>query len=128
MRTASERATALVRQSADPPQRLISDSELEKALDWLRDHAETIGKAKSRVVKAGHMLKHIEALEFKRSDAKSAEAKKADARTSARYLAAIIEDAEATGEYEAMKSLREAAALKIEAWRSEQANFRAMRI
>jgi rhamnose utilization protein RhaD (predicted bifunctional aldolase and dehydrogenase) len=74
------------------------------------------------------MLKHIEALEFKKSDAKSAEGKKMDARTSERYIAAMMEDAEACGQYEMMKSLREAAALKIEAWRTEAANFRAMKL
>ena len=110
------------------PARLVTDENLEAALCWLRDHAVEIGKAKARAVKAEHMLKHIEALEFKASIASSNDAKKADARVSARYLAAIIEDAEAAGEYERLKSLREAAAMRIEAWRTEAANFRAMRI
>jgi len=110
------------------PSPTISDDSLEKALNWLRDHAGVIGKAKERAVKAEHMLKHIEALEFKMSEGKSAEARKADARTSPRYLEAITEDAVAAGEYERLRALREAAALKIEAWRSEQANFRALKI
>lgn len=114
--------------SARHQQRIVSDEELEKALDWLRDNAKEMGDAKARVVRAGHMLKHIEALETKMSQEKSVEARKADARCSLRYVAAIEEDAVAAGEYEKMKSLREAAALKIEAWRSEQANFRALRI
>jgi hypothetical protein len=107
---------------------LISNIELEKALDWLRDNAQAIGDAKTRAVRAVHMLKHVEALEFKLSDGKSAEAKKCDARTSARYMAAVEEDAVAAGEYEKMKALREAASLKIEAWRSEQANWRALKV
>ncbi len=110
------------------PSPKISDESVERALDWLRDHAAVIGDAKRRTVLAEHMLRHIEALEFKASDGKSAEARKADARTSKRYVDAIKEDAVAAGEYERLKALREAAALKIEAWRSEQANFRAMRI
>lgn len=109
-------------------QRIVTEQELEKALDFLRDSARDIGAAKARVIKAGHMLKHVEALEFKKSEARSAEARKADARTSEAYLAAIIEDAEAAGAYEVLKSLREAAALKIDSWRSEQANYRAMRV
>jgi rhamnose utilization protein RhaD (predicted bifunctional aldolase and dehydrogenase) len=113
---------------AHPSQRMISDSEVEKALDWLRDNSQAMGDAKARTIKAGHMLKHVEALMFKASDAKSVEAKKADARTSDRFLEAITEDALAAGEYEKLKSLREAAALKIEAWRTEQASFRAMKI
>ena len=126
MATTSERAMVPMRQQS--PQRLISDTELERALDWLRDHAEDIGRAKERVIKAGHMLKHIEALETKMSQEKSVEARKADARCSLRYVAAMEEDAVAAGEYEKMRSLREAAALKIEAWRTESSNYRAMRI
>lgn len=108
--------------------RIITDDSLENALNWLRDHAAALGRAKARAIKAEHMVKHIEALEMKRSDAKSNDMKKADARISAAYLAAILEDAEAAGEYERLKAMREAAALKIEAWRSEQANYRAMKL
>lgn len=110
------------------PSPRISDDSIEKALHWLVQHAAEIGAAKERTVKASHMLKHIEALEYKMSEAKTADAKKADARTSKRWLDAIREDAVAAGEYERLKALREAAALKIEAWRSEQANFRALKI
>jgi rhamnose utilization protein RhaD (predicted bifunctional aldolase and dehydrogenase) len=108
--------------------RIVTEEALEKALDYLRDSARDLGDAKARLVKAGHMLKHVEAIEYKKSDAKTAEAKKADARTSETFMSAIVEDAEAAGAYEMMKALREAAALKIEAWRSEQANYRSMRI
>jgi hypothetical protein len=108
--------------------RIVTDEDLEKALSWLRDSAQEIGDAKARLIRAGHMVKHVEALELKMSSEKSVEARKADARCSERYLAAIEEDAVATGEYQKLASLREAAALKIEAWRSEQANFRALRI
>ena len=108
--------------------RIVPDSDLQKALDWLRDNAADIGDAKARAVKAGHMLKHIEALEFKMSDASSNDKRQADARTSKAYVEAINEDASAAGELEKLRALREAAAMKIEAWRSEQANYRAMRI
>lgn len=108
--------------------RIVTEAEIDKALDFLRDNAQAIGDAKARVIRAGHMVKHVEALAFKASEERSAEAKKADARASEAYVAAIYEDAVAAGEYEKLRSLREAAALKIEAWRSEQANYRAMRI
>ena len=108
--------------------RLVLDSDLQKALDWLRDSAADLGDAKARAVQAGHMLKHIEALQFKMSDASSNDNRQADARTSQEYVDAINEDATAAGELEKLRALREAAAMKIEAWRSEQANYRAMRI
>jgi hypothetical protein len=110
-----------------PPQ-VIDEASVERALHWLINHAAEIGAAKARTIKAGHMLKHIEALEFKLSEAKSAEARKADARTAQRYIDAINEDAVAAGEYERLKALRETAALRIEAWRSMQANHRALKI
>jgi hypothetical protein len=119
----SERATA-----SQIAHRIVRDDDMERALDYLRDSAAEIGAAKARMVKAGHWLKHVEALEMKMSSERSAEARKADARCSERYLEAIAEDAEASGAYETLKSLREAAALKIEAWRSEQANYRAMKL
>ncbi len=108
--------------------RIVTNSDLQKALDFLRDSANDLGLAKARAVKAGHMIKHIEAIEFKASDATSNDKRQADARTSDAYVEAINEDAWATGELFKMQALREAAAAKIEAWRSEQANYRAMRI
>ena len=111
-----------------PVDAMISDEAVEAALTWLRDHAVEIGKAKERTVLAGHMLKHVEALMFKESDGKSADARKSDARTSRRYVEAIREDAVAAGEYEKLKALREAAAARIDCWRTEQSNFRSMKI
>lgn len=108
--------------------RIVQETELEKALDFLRDNAADIGEAKARVIKAGHMIKHIEALLFLESEQKTVDAKKAEVRTSERWIAATDEEAEAAGEYEKMRALREAAALKIETWRSEQATIRSMRI
>lgn len=108
--------------------RIVQEVELAKALDWLRDSADAMGKAKGRLVKADKMLAHIEALMIRASDQTSDEKRKADARASQRYKDQIDEMSEAAAEYEKLKSLREAAALKIEAWRSEQANFRAMKI
>ena len=106
---------------------MITEPEVGAALDWLRDNAVKLGHAKARTVRAGHMLRHTEALEFKIAEG-SVEFRKAYARTTQRYLDAIEEDAMAAGEYEMMKALREAAALKIEAWRTEQASFRAMKL
>lgn len=108
--------------------RIITDNEVDRALHFLANNAKEIGNAKARMVRAGHMLKHIEALEYKLSNATNMEGRKADARTSTRYVEAIEEDALAAGEYETLKALREAAALKIESWRSEQATYRSMKL
>lgn len=108
--------------------RIVTNSEVQKALDWLRDNARELGDAKARAVRSGHMLKHTEALMFKASDASSNDKRQADARTSEAYLSAIDEDALAAGELAKLQALREAAAMKIEAWRSEQATWRSMKL
>ena len=109
-------------------QRIVTDEELEKALDWLRDSAMEMGRVKARYVKAQKMTEHTEAIMFLKSDQSSDMKRRADARSNARYLECIVEEAEAAGELEKMKALREAAALRIETWRSEQANYRALKL
>ena len=108
--------------------RIVSDEDVGRALDWLRDNAVMFGDAKERLMLATSMVKIVDALEFKRSDAKTAEARKADARTSDRYMNAITEEAKAAGSFETMRALRDAAEAKIEAWRTESSNYRSMKI
>jgi rhamnose utilization protein RhaD (predicted bifunctional aldolase and dehydrogenase) len=108
--------------------RVVTESELEKALDFLRDNAREIGEAKGETVRASHMLKVTKALVMKAHNELSAAKAEVEAYASAEYAAALERDATAASEYEKLRALREAAALKIEAWRSEQANYRAMRV
>lgn len=107
--------------------KIVSEIEVAKALDFLRDSADAIGKARARLIRSGHMVKHVEALLTLASEQRSVEAKKCDAKTDARWIEAVNEEADAAGEFEKLRALREAASAKIEAWRSESANFRGMR-
>jgi RNA polymerase-interacting CarD/CdnL/TRCF family regulator len=109
-------------------QHIVTDEELEKALDWLRDNAREMGDAKAETIRASHMMKVVKALEMKRHNEKPVSHQEREAFASATYLEALERDAVAAGEFETMRALREAASLKIEAWRSEQANFRALKI
>ena len=106
----------------------ISEDQVQSALDWLRDNAADIGAAKARAVAAAHMVKHIKAIEAKRRNEMSAARAEIEAMASVPYLRAIDADAKAAGELAEMYSRREAAVLKIEAWRSMSANFRKMSI
>ena len=108
--------------------RIVTDEELQKALDWLRDSAREMGDAKGETVKASHMLKVTKALEMAKYNELSAAKAEVQALCSENFEKALCWDAEATARYETMRALREAAALKIETWRSEQANYRAMKI
>jgi len=124
----SERATA----SSAPPSnfrmRVVTDEDMQKALDFLRDNAIAIGAAREDMIRTGRMLDHTEALLIKASDASSEQKRKADARTDQRWLDAALAEAKAAGEFEKMKALREAASAKIGAWQTESANYRGLRV
>lgn len=108
--------------------RIVNDEDVDKALCWLRDSAQDIGDARAEVIRAGHMVKVTKALVMKMHNDKPVSVQEREALASPQYLAAIERDAVAAGEFEKLKSLRDAAALKIEAWRSEQATWRAMKL
>jgi predicted RNA-binding Zn ribbon-like protein len=107
---------------------IVSDAEVEKALDWLRDNADAIGEAKRAAVKYDHMLKHTKAVVMKSHAELPVSAQEREAMASDAFYSAIENAANTAAEYEKMKALREAAALKIEVWRSASANYRAMKI
>ena len=109
-------------------QRIVTEVELEKALDFLRDNAREIGEAKANTVRCGHMLKVVKALKMKAFNELSAAKAEVEAYCSEEYKMALLDDAVAAGEYEKLRALREAAALKIEAWRTESSNYRSMKI
>ncbi len=107
---------------------LISDNEVDRALDYLRDNAETMGKAKAEAFRSEHMLKHIKAIAMKLSGEPAVSAQEREAFASEQYVTAIDTAARAAGEFERLRALREAAALKIEAWRTASSNYRSMKI
>jgi hypothetical protein len=107
---------------------LVSEAAVESALDFLRDSAVEIGNAKARVIKAEAMVKHRKALMMARHNDLPVNAQEREAVASPEYEKAINEHAEAAGEYEKLRAYREAASMKIEVWRSMNANWRSMRI
>ena len=103
---------------------MISDDAMEKALDYLRDTAEEAAKAKaqrlylddySRVLRATIMSEHL---------AEPVNAQERYAYADIRYANHLAGLKEAIFLDERFRFLREAAAVKIEVWRSEQANER----
>ncbi len=107
--------------------RFISEDDVDKALAFLRDNAYEIGVAKGRVTETNHMLKVVKAIEMKRLDGPVSKAETL-ALASDAYKQAVEDDIEATVKFETLRSLREAASAKIECWRSQEANFRSMKI
>jgi hypothetical protein len=105
----------------------VTDDEVQRALDFLRDSAAEIGKLTESAILAERMTKHILALEMKKTDG-PANAQEREARASESYHSAILCEAHAAGELAKMKALREAASAKIEAWRTASSNFRSMKL
>lgn len=105
----------------------ITDEEVEKALDFLRASATVIGRMTQEAILSERYVKHVLALEMKRTEG-PANAQEREARASQAYLEAITEEATKAGELAKMKALREAAAARIEAWRTASSNYRSMKL
>lgn len=120
-----------IRATAPPPpqsNRIVSDDELEKALDFLRDSAAAIGAARSEMIRSSHMVKVVRALTAKHYSHLPVSRADIEALASDEYMDALNNDAIAAGEFEKLRALREAAAMKIQAWQTESANYRGMRV
>src|SRR5437899_9373703 len=107
---------------------MISDEALEKALDYLRDTAETSASARanrlyledySRVLRATIMSEHL---------AEPVNAQERHAYADIRFRNHLEGLKQAIFEDERFRFLRDAASVKIEVWRSQQANERAARL
>ncbi len=64
----------------------ISEEEVERALDWLRDNAKDIGAAKEIAVKCEKMVKHTVALLMKEQAGIPVNAQEREALADPRYL------------------------------------------
>lgn len=107
---------------------VVTEDEVHEAVHFLQQNAAEIGRCRGRLVKAERYVKHVEALAAKFSDEKSAAAKKIDALASDKYLKAIEDEANAAAQFEEMKSLREAAVVTTEVWRTQQATIRSWKV
>ena len=103
---------------------MIQDSEVSKALDWLRDKADEDAQAKAERLYLEHYLKTVLAQEQSKAEATSVAAAEVEARQSTAYRAALENYKTAVYNDEKRRFLRSAAETKIEVWRTEQANMR----
>lgn len=104
---------------------IVTDESIHDAVEYLRDSALKIAEARGRMIKSGHMLKVVRAMIMSQHNDKSAAKAEVIALASPEYLKALTEDADATMEFEKLKSLRDAASMRIEVWRSQSSNIRA---
>ena len=104
----------------------ISDEEAEKALDWLARNARALGEAKESLVKAERMIDRTKAVIMKRYSELPVSAQEREAKASAELEAAYLDEATAAGHYEYMRAMRDAAAARLDCWRTLKATQRAL--
>ena len=105
---------------------LVTDKMVGTAFDWLDDHAAPAAAAKAELIRAEHNTKRVKARLFLESNETSVAAKEAWAMTQPAYGEAVDREAEAARNDEFFRRERDKCQAIIEAWRTEQSNFRAM--
>lgn len=104
---------------------LITDEEIDKALDYLRDNARDAAQAKANRVYVEEYRKVIKAQIMKEHGQMSAVLQEREAYSDPRYIAHLQAIKEAVQIDEGHRFLRGAADAKIEAWRTQSSNTRA---
>ncbi len=105
---------------------LVSEKMVGAAFDWLSDHAGPAAAARAELIRAEHGVKRVKSRLFLSSNEGSVAAKEAWAMSQDEYGAACEREAEAVRNDEYHRREREKCQAIIEAWRTEQSNFRAM--
>ena len=106
----------------------ICDEDIEKALDFLRDNAESAAKARAERIYLEEYRKSLKAILMKEHNGESGIIQERNAYSDVRYIGHLNAIKNAVYEDERYRFLRGAAEAKIEAWRSQSANYRAMKI
>lgn len=103
----------------------ITDDEIDKALDYLRDNARDAAQAKANRVYVEEYRKVVKAKLMKEHGAMSAVLQEREAYSDERYIAHLEAIKQAVELDEGHRFLRAAADAKIEAWRTQSSNSRA---
>lgn len=106
----------------------ITEDEIDRALDYLRDNADEAAKARAERIYVEEYRKTIKAQLMKEHDGKSAVIQEREAYADARYVSHLEAIKEAVFRDEKLRFLKEAAQAKIEAWRTQCSNERAMKL
>lgn len=104
----------------------ITETDIFKALDWLRDNAEEAAQAKANRVYLEEYRKTLKAVLMKEHSTLPLAAQEREAYADPRYLVHLEGLRQAVFEEGRLNHLRTAAEAKIEAWRSQEANHRAI--
>lgn len=103
----------------------ITDDEIDKALDYLRDNARDAAQAKAERIYVEEYRKVIKATLMKEHGSLSAVLQEREAYADPRYSQHLEAIREAVQIDEQHRFMRGAADAKIEAWRTQSSNSRA---
>ena len=107
---------------------MITDEAAESAVDFLRDSALAVAEARSNRIYADEFRKHLKAILMALTPDQPLGAQERDAYGHEKYLEHIKLMREAILDDERLRAQREAAIMKIEAWRSQSANMRGFKV
>lgn len=107
---------------------MISEAEIQKAVDFLRDSAPKIAQARAEMMYHDEYRKSLKAMLMKEHIDESLGAQEREAYADQRYQEHLNAMRAAIAKYETLRAQREAAAIKIEAWRSMSANYRGIKV
>jgi hypothetical protein len=105
----------------------ISEQEVDRALDYLRDSADAAAKARAERIYVEEYRKTIKAQLMKEHEDKPLGAQEREAYADPRYVQHLEAIREAVFTDERHRFLLSAANAKIEAWRTQSSNERAMK-
>lgn len=98
---------------------MIDESDVEKAVDYLRTSAQASGQARGRMAYCDAHLRRVKSLVMLEKQGSLGE-REAQAYASDDYKGALEQLEDATADYETIRAKREAAQYAIEVWRSQQ--------
>lgn len=107
---------------------MITDTQIEKAIDWMRDNATSLAQAKANRVYLEEFRKSKKAMLMRDAELdghKTSSAQEREAYANDEYVQLLEGLKDAVEAEEKLKWMMSAAELKVEIWRTQSANARA---
>ena len=107
---------------------MISDTDVEKAIDYLRDNARKEAQARANYEYVSEYRKVLKSQIMRENTSEAIGNQEARAYADPRYIEHLKAIKEAAETWEYLRFMREAARAKLDAWQTQSANNRSVRI
>jgi len=105
---------------------MLTQDDMEESVHWIIDNARALGLARRKMILTERMTERLKAVMMKKHMDLAVSAQEREAKASEEMHQAYIDEANAAGEFEYLRSLRDAHIARIEAWRSLESSARAL--